>query len=291
MTIRQDEIYTQWCMTFSDKMGLSVNTPEYTEMSGTVGLEGAVIDMPKFTNYVSGFMAKITSIFADISLIPIPFIRSELDTAVARLYKAPRIVLDHFTVVTPEYLSKDMPDYLQTLQDVLTQLLTIEKRLLTPLDIWCEKMLTDKEFANKAWLMLPPLSNEAEVHQNTIKQYFNNSVGKGIDNKKFMDMYAAPIRFKEAGALIDELNKLSHTALGSNINKRAKSISSQIDRISKDQSLSKTISELPSGKIATISALTYECAKQMEMMAIVLYQIRVAGQSFKESVQKINKEL
>lgn len=290
MTDIQKRTNNEWTTAIAERFSLPKIEDPYV-IEGTLGLEGVTLDMPKFTSYVTGFMDGICDIFKNPGLIPIPFIRSDLDVAVIRLSKQPRIRLDYFTVVAPEYLSKDFPEYLQTLQDVLTQLLTIEKRLLQPIEIWCEKMLGEKDFAEKAWVMLPGLTDEVQVHQDTLKGYFNGSVGKGIDNKKFYDMYSNVPRFKESSLVIDELNKLAQKALGGKLHDRAKNISYQIDRINKKEKLVAVIKTLPEGKIATISALTYECAKQMEMMAIVLYQIRVAGQAFKETVQKINKEL
>lgn len=282
----QKNNYAAWCVAIAGELGLEARDDFWS-----VGVEEAVIDMPKFTGYVNGFMGKISKMLGDLSLIPVPFIRSDLDNATIRVMRTSRAALERYTVVTPEYLKGDMIGYLHTLTDVLTALMTIDKQLLIPIEIWCDKMLSSKAYVDQPWLSLPAPTNNVEVHQEVLKAYFNNSVGKGMDNKPFSDVYTNVSEFKDCSAVLDVLNKMALKALDGKLNRRAKNISDAIGRIGKSDRLREAMSRLPESKISTIATLTVECAKQMEMLAIVLYQIRIAGTAFNETVNKINKQL
>lgn len=242
-------------------------------------------------NYFTGFVTKLTGVLNTKALIPHAFIGSDLMSAIQKINKRTAGDLEHFTVVTPEYVVGLIVPYLTVLKEVLIELMTIDSRLLSPLEKWAANMLTDPTYGEKAWITLPQPDKKIDTHIEKLHQYFNESVGDGTTTRTFNSVYGDSAGLKTAGTLIDELVKLSTKVLDGKLSEKATSVSKLIHRLVENKDVANNINNLPHQKMQAVVELTIQAARELELLAIVMFQTKTASYSHSETLSKINKQL
>lgn len=242
------------------------------------------------SNYLSGFITKFNDVLTT-KLIPFITPKSDHEIAVKILTNYTRTQLEHFTVYTPEYVSGQIVPYLKTLTEVMTELSNVEQKLLVPLEKWVANMLTDPTYSEKTWVAIPTKDNSVEKHTEELHKFFNESSGDDVCFKTFEQVYVDLNGFKEADKLIEPLVALSAKILDGKLTARAKNLSATIMRLTENKNSANSLSELPDTKVKPIIDITLQAARELELLAIVMFQIRCVSYSQKQSTKKIIDQL
>ncbi len=245
----------------------------------------------EMSNYVINFVNKITNVFNNKKLTPTVVSFFESGTATNLLKKYPLYNLEHFTVITPEYITGDLIEYYKVLEKVLLELSTIQKRVLTPLEQWVAYSLSDPNYTDKVWINTPLGETAIKDYSEQIHKYFNTSIGDGVTNQLFIDTYKTPDRLKEATKILDDLSKLAIKLLDGKITKQVETIAVLINKLIQKKDITNKINNLPFEKMKPIGELTLLAAKELELLAIVLYQVKIASYAHEETIKKINNQL
>jgi len=242
-------------------------------------------------NYFTNFISKIVNVFSNKDLTPQPVSLFETSIAVKLIKRYPLYNLEHFTVITPEYITGDIVSYYNVLNSVLAELTTVKQRVLDPLEKWAGYILSDNEYVNKIWPSVPLGEKVINQHTNQIHQYFNTSVGDGVNNQLFIKTYKTSENLKEGGAVLDNLVNVSVKMLDNKIIKQTEHIAELITKITQKKPTNDSLNRLPFEKLKPIGDLTLLAAKELELLAIVIYQVKIASYAYTQTINKINKEM
>ena len=249
------------------------------------------LDVSELSNYFTGFISKVVGIFETKKLIPFAFVRNDLRSAVALINKRSKFELENFAIITPEYIDGSIVPYLQALREVLAELSNIEVRILKPLENWAANMLTTPGYADKLWLAMPTADKKVEEYSDKLHAYFNDSVGDGVANRSFMAVYGDGNGLTHAATLVEDLTTQSMKMLDGKLSTNASSLAKFIHNLSEKSTAANEVHNLPEEKIKPIIALVIQAARELELLAIVLFNIKTVTYAHSETVNKINNQL
>lgn len=247
-------------------------------------------DMGGMAKYFSGFTHKFVDILST-KLIPFSILHSELNNVLNVLSKHTRTSLENFVVYTPEYVSGKLTPYYETLLEAFGELKDVEKRLLLPLEKWAGLMISDPTFSEKVWINLPVKDNRVQTQLDNLQKHFNSSAGDNIANRYFEDVYVDSNGVKEAYFVLDKLISESMDMLDGKLSAKSKSLSALLTRLADDKNVANKLHDLPDEKIKPITELVLQAAKELELLSIVLFNIKTASYAQKETYKKIMTEL
>lgn len=258
-----------------------------------IGME-AFFSLPNMSGYFNGFIDKFSSLFNARSLVPVSLVKTDYKTSVFLIKKYTKLDLEHFTVIVPEYVDSKMNLYLDMLREVLIHLQDVEKDLLVPLERWVGSMITDPEYSSKIWVNLyVPADRTAklEIHKEKLASFFSETKSDHMTNRPFFEMYDSAEDFDKSCDSIENLTKLTLKFLDGKLSKRATDVAKQIHKLSEKKEVANDISEIPYEKIKPIIDLTLQIAKELELLSIVMFQVKCASYATEETIKKINEEL
>ena len=250
-----------------------------------------IFDLSKFSNFFTGFISKVLSIFDTKALIAIPVSSPAVQEAVKLINARSTFDLGNFSIITPEYISGAIYPYLETLYEVAIALSSIEERLLKPIETWAISMLTIPGYVDKLWLNLPINDNRVDSYTEKLHQYFNESVGDGVATRKFADVYVNGAGLEAASLLIDKLAALSTQLLNGKLSTKAANVAELIHQLSTRTDVANQLSTLPEEKMHPIADLVIQNSRELELLAIVLFNIKTASYAHSETLLKINNQL
>lgn len=241
-------------------------------------------------NYIKGFFPKFNTIVTSASLMPSAIIKTDSEKAIIKIKAASRIVLSEYMIYAPEYLSKDIVGYLTILANVLAELKNIEKDLLHPIYMWLANIYSDPETVNKIWVNLPPAHSTVLKHSEKLHNYFSVEGSDGLHRRLFNDIYKDAQNLATADKVLSDLGKEAGLIMTNTLVKKIDDIvglTAELNRNS-DQ---KALQNLPAEKLKYAADVIYRAASELELLAIVLFQIKVTTFAHLETVKKINSEL
>jgi hypothetical protein len=244
----------------------------------------------KLCNYVNGFFSKTTEILNTKALIPTGFIFSDLSTSARLLRNRTEYDLNNFTIVCPEYLNSKMLPYLSVLKHIMENLSDVGDRLLTPLEKWSAKIISEPDYSEKSWLELPNNFKDTEKYRKELSNHFNNSIGDGVNNKPFSAVYTNVEELTTVSKLLDTLKHIALKLLDGKLSHRANNLSTMMFRIKDTEKMVENLSD-KTNKMKMVGEIVYNTAKELELLAIVLFQFKTAEYSFTQSLTKINAQL
>ena len=259
-----------------------------------IGVEG-IFDVGALSNFLNGYFPKIVGLLDARKLVPIALNKTDFNQAAGLLGKRSSYDLSYFTVVSPEYLDGYMKDYLVTLREAIRVILSPVDGLpvmLTTLEKWAANVVSTPDFLNKVW-MLDPYRDDKEVayHIKTVATFFNQSAGNGVDNKPFLKVYKSMEEYKEVVTVLADIETLSLNALDGKMSAKATSVTNLIAKINSDEKLRTALSNVPAEKLKPVLDRVIAAAKNMEFLAILLYNAKTAAYAYSETVKKVNKNL
>lgn len=263
---------------------ISSNYTDYSLEDGTFNLVG-------LSNFYTGFVSRVSAIFNGKKLIPITFGQSDLQKAVDIIKKYSPTALEHFAIVAPEYIDGKLVPYVDTLNDVLDELSGIENNLLKPLEQWAANMVTDPEYGEKAWTSIPNKTTNIDKHTDELKKYFNESVGDGVANRLFNNTYVDSKGLELVSSGIEKLSSKSMHLLDGKLTNRADNISMLIRKLTSEENVANKVNSIPPQKLKSIVNLVLQTAKELELLSIVLFQIKTLSYSNTETIKKIINQL
>jgi hypothetical protein len=261
--------------------------PQQFELPEEIGLEG--LNVRGMSNYLSGYVSNLANLLS-AKVLPTGLLKSDTDVAVKILSTLKRTELEHFTIYTPEYISKNYVKYLEHLHYILTSLKDIDSRLLTPLNVWALNMATTPGYGEKVWI-LPAFSKAVEDNSKSLKIFFNNSPGSGLAERRYEEIFRDVTTLKKVNTLIEDLTAMCHKLLEGNLYQKSTDLAKNIKRLTEFKGIENHMDSLPVEKAELISALTWQAAKELELIATTIHLVKVAECAQDETLKKIKKQL
>lgn len=252
-----------------------------------IGLEG--LDIKSMASYFGGYVSNLSSLLT-LKACPSNLIKSDYDIALKHVSNLKRTDAEYITIYTPEYISENYIAYLEQLKTTLHNLRDIDKNLITPLTEWSLKMATVPNYVNEVW-MFPTVGNTVEVDTKKIQSFFNGSVGSEIAERRFYTTYKDGNGLKLVQNLINEMVEISSEILTKNLYEKSTKLAANIKRLTDVRNNENLLEALPKEKSLMISRMTYQAAKELELLAMVLHLIKVAAYAHQESLIKLKKNL
>ena len=249
----------------------------------------AFLDINGVSNYVSEFFGRLVSFF-DKRLAP-NSVKKELTKGNVGLVEKNKKLLSTYLVYTPENIDKNFVEYLTTLKTVLDELKTVEKDDLIPLEQWAANFISSEVFAKKTWIFLNKKESNIEKHKTELQKHFNESIGDSIATRPIFTVYGNSEGINKATSLLIDLVDISNSLLDGSITKRADSISVLMRKIATDDKVKERLLAQPEEKIKPVIELIKQASLKLELLSIVLFQVKNAAYSHNESMEKIKKEL
>lgn len=276
-------------------MGTPSLQQAYEELSkltpgATLGLESRV----PLTHLVTGFSSMAIDIarsFVKDNLVA-PFTADyNVSQALSKLDKVNYVQLNKFTIRTPEGVSGPMLPYLETLDAALDDLMDIKSRLLDPLKQWCGKALANPGHIEKVWLDNNISFVDVDKHIAALALHYNDQVGDDISFAPISTIYPRAKDFDACRKMVQDISKESAKVLGDDIPKLAEDIATLVSKLVKANEESEYMNKVPTTSIAKLSESLYHAAREIELLSVVLFQVKVACVAFDESITKINSQL
>jgi hypothetical protein len=261
---------------------LSIALEDY-QLEGFFNFDGLSV-------YVKGFFTKFGAVVSSTSLLPEALLMTDVDKATKKINATSRVVMSDYEIYAPEYLDKDMTGYLTVLSEVFTELSTIEKDLLTPLYMWLAGIYSNPDDASKIWINLPSAHTKVDLHTDRLHQFFNDTSGDSLHRRPFYDIFKDGAEFFSCSDQLKNLTNASMSVVTGTLLKKVKQIADLVDKVNTAEN-QKGLQDLPTEKVKLLADVVYRAAREMELLALVMFQIKVSSQAYNETVKKINNDL
>lgn len=260
------------------------------ESSGVLGeehradLNFLAVGFSKTINGIRETMDKISHVPAGIYL-------SAHENAVKNLKKGNYSTLSKYQIRMPEGVEGEMLPWLETLQEICNDLEDIDTRLLKPLKLWVGRSISYPGEVEKLWLDNTISFIDVEGNKDKLRKLYSDKVQDSIAFVPMHKAYPSIKDFEKSGVIVDNLTKFSATILGKDLNKMTVEIDHLITRLIDENDRCDLMKKAPASTIMRLAEITHQAANELEMLSMILFQIRVASVAYSETLEKINKDL
>jgi hypothetical protein len=151
-------------------------------------------------------------------------------------------------------------------------------------------MATTPGYGEKVWI-LPAFSKAVEDNSKSLKIFFNNSPGSGLAERRYEEIFRDVTTLKKVNTLIEDLTAMCHKLLEGNLYQKSTDLAKNIKRLTEFKGIENHMDSLPVEKAELISALTWQAAKELELIATTIHLVKVAECAQDETLKKIKKQL
>lgn len=214
------------------------------------------------------------------------------DSRVVKVFKArPYTTFDDFLIRVPEGLVGQMRPYITSLHATLTLLSSVDERLLDPLVQWAAGILARPERASQVLNADRGRSVVADIDKELekMKKLFSGTRSDEMSHGYLMKVYPSPEDFKETGAIINSTVELCSKILKKNLSKKATDTSAILDELLKEHMRSGILKDGRKALLVSLSKLTYETARELEMISVLMFQVKAVNQAHIEAIEKLRK--
>lgn len=260
-------------------------------LSNPIGSKNNTLLRELSKNFYSSLETFLDTIRNFSQEIPIAMFSSTTQTAARKIEKQQYAVLEKYIIRTPEGVVGPMVPYLTTLLSAAEDLETIDERLLKPIKMWCAKALTNPGDIDKAWMDKNVKFIDTVKASGQIGKHFNDKVGDMISFASIHQVYPKSGDFKQAGDIMEKLLKISIDVQGKNITAIAEEINTLVRKLVAAQEQEEYMANMSGTTLIMLADRLHQTALEIELLSVVLFQIKIASVAYSESVEKINKEL
>ena len=257
----------------------------------SIGLEEFQI-FTKIASAISGARSHLLEQFKKNELVGQYPNKSFLYDADSKLDKKGITNLVGYMVYTPEGVSCNIPEYLSQVKIALIKISDLETRLIEPLKQWAGFMLSDNDYHEKVWVTLAVPERPIDDILKPLQKCFD---GKQTDNLMQFDIVKAypnlSLDLKLSSDLLNELIKSSMNVLNQDIATKVASLYGLINRVSSDSDIKAKLPLIEKKKMIKVINLTYQLANEIELLAVLLFQVKLASFAHNKTLEKIKKEL
>ena len=248
-------------------------------------------DFPSFVkikSFVSGLVDHISGFFDGVSPIVYTVAQRDVRNAISKIQKIKTHNMGGFAVIVPEGLIGGMVNYLQFLNSSITEISSIDARLLRPLEMWAGNIISNKEYKDKIWVNTFGDYVDLPAIKNRLKKFFSPNGNKVPSNTaKYYDVYFDNNDLQDVNVLISKLIAYSDELINSNLHKRVVSVAKLLHEIVN----SDTLNNVDIKKLKPIIDITGELAAELELLSILIFQVKAAGEAYTQTIAKINTQL
>ena len=252
-----------------------------------MALEG-FIDFGKVKGLFQSLMSRFTASSGNKEPIQYLLSQRDISTAIAKLMKIKVHNLSNFSVYIPEGLTSPMVSYLQFLNSSIAELSSVDNRLLRPLEMWAGQLISDPSYATKVWVNTFGAAANTTKMADDLKHFFTTDSKKVHTNMAiFTNVYIGQSDVLDSNHLLGKLVEMSDNLLSGLLSERVKAVSKLIGQAMDLESFSK----IPSERIKPIITLTGQAATEIEMLSMLIFQVKSAATAYSNTVDKINSQL
>lgn len=243
---------------------------------------GAFIN--NFKNSIGGDQ-KLSAPFAAIS-------PTELKAAVAALEPIPYSSMARYVIRCPEGVAGAMVPYLKALQTILLRLHDVDARVLVPLNRWVGQVLANPKHAEKAWApdgFISPAEMDKLVKP--LEKHFVERYGSDVVMRPVHKVYPKKEDFEEAGEILIGLTDIVSAIMSKDLLGKAEEIAKNVKRLVELNDERDILENAQKRTLATMSMAIYDAARELEVISVLVFQVKVAITAYEETLKKINLEL
>ncbi len=260
-------------------------------LSGPVGSDNNKLLKELSKNFYQSLDTFLNTIRNFKQEIPIAMFASTTQTAARKIEKQQYSVLEKYIIRTPEGVVGPMLPFLNSLLSAVESLHDIDNRLLNPLKLWCGKALMNPGDIDKAWIDKNISMVDVKKISDGLGKHFNDKVGDMISFASIHQVYPKSGDFKQSGDVMEKLLKISAEVQGKNITTKSEEINVLVRKLVAAQEQDEYMANMSGTTLIMLADRLYQAALEIELLSIVLFQIKIASVAYSESVEKINKEL
>lgn len=199
--------------------------------------------------------------------------------------------LSKYQVYAPIIMSGSLLDHLSTLETALSELSTIELRILKPIRTWAGNMIVDTESASKIWpgahLKTVNIKQITDSWPHTdIYQQDTDGVLRSIQK-----VYTQAVDLELASNVLNRLNTNAVSDEITNLSKDIRNTMEVFERLKNDKEAIARIQSVDPKAKDKVKTLLHHAASEVSLLSVVLFQIQVATTLHRASLEKIKKDL
>lgn len=203
-----------------------------------------------------------------------------------------KVELSKYVIYTPENVSSPMPDYLTQVKIALNRIKDLEVRLLDPLKTWAGLMLSDSSYIEKVWVTTAVEERNIKVVLEPLQKCFDGKQTDELEQHSILKAYPnLAIDLKICSDLINELIKEGMGVLNKDIVTKSTNLYNLMNRVSNDPDIKAKLPLVEKNKMLKVINLTYQLANEIELLAVLLFQVKIASYAHNKTLVKIKKEL
>lgn len=216
-------------------------------------------------------------------------VSSVVGKAITRLNSVGMGNLNHFEAISPEGMRGEMLPYLKTLSVAMAELSTVKGRALIPLQKWASNILTDNTYATKIWLSTNVDNVDLKKVLKPLQKVYSDGEGDDLTRNKLPAIFPAPKDITACAEALGNLNILSLSVMDDRLEELAAGVS-ELFILLKEQK--DTLFDETDPKVMKIVAQAiFDTGKELEALAVLVFQVRIAGRAFNASMDKIIDQL
>jgi hypothetical protein len=233
------------------------------------------------------FINELTVTFNPQNLIASLTRGNSVSEAMKKLQKQPYASLDKFLIRTPEGVVGPMYPYVVALDAAIDETMDVKERILEPLKQWLQKAIANPGHIEKVWLEKIQFV-DVDNHLSVLAKHYNDKVGDDLSFTSITQAYPSLNDFDKTGEMMRDIVTESTNVMGKDIPKICSDISSLVTKLVDANDRADFMEKAPKASMAKLSDVLYHAARDVELLSILVFQIRIASKAYDESVEKIN---
>lgn len=221
---------------------------------------------------------------------PIKYLLSQRDIniAVQKLTKIKVHNLSAFNIYIPNGLTGAMVPYLQYLNAALSELSSVDTRILRPLEVWAGQLISDPTFASKVWVNTFGASANTTQITNNLKHFFATDTKQAqVNMAAYTNVYIGESDIMDTSHLLGRLVDTTDGLLNGLLSERVTSVTTLVQKAMSLESFNK----IPNDRIKPIVTLVSQAATELELISMLIFQVKSAATAYTNTINKINEEL
>lgn len=192
-----------------------------------------------------------------------------------------------FKLIVPENVISPIDVVVTCISGLIPNLSTIEAEMLDPLVDWSNKILGDREYAGKVWVLKDKPKLDVDSAYRKLRVHFDDRRGSGQGDVEFYKAYSTVSAFIKTNEDIEELEKFANSMLNGKLIYKMQLITDNLRAIYKEG----YVNNLADTKIGPVKDLALNAARAIELLSIILFEIKSITYVHGKNIEKINQNL
>lgn len=249
------------------------------------------VDIGKhFRNMTNLFNSKaewLQSVFKNFTLSRVQ--DNNLRFALKKIKSTGMGIAGELLVSTPEGVIGEMVPYLVALDNAMEELSSIDKRVIRPLQQWAGNVVADASYMEKVWLQSNVTTVDIRPLVKDLSKHYDDRASDDLTEVPLSNRYPVGKDLETASELLTGLNDKAEAVLALNLAELATITGDLLNDVTRE--LSKDNSKEAKRVLKQVSELSYQAASEIELVSVLIFQIKVAVESHNRVLDRVRYNL